>query len=141
MNDQRDIEALNRLFKAEQGSLIQRLAEAGSHVSWPAAGDHLIVQQMLKETKDHQQSVARMIGDLRGALQPPYYPTDLGEVHYLELSFLMPRVITNVRNLVKLYESAGVRNSDAASLVNRILGDHRRHLEQLERIHSNLKRR
>jgi hypothetical protein len=123
---------------AEHGSLIQRLAEAEAHVSWPAAGDHLIVEQMLKETKDHQQSLANMILDLRGAIRPPYYPTELGEVHYLELSFLMPRVIANVRKLVTLYESAGVRNSDAAVLVNRILGDHRRHLEQLDRIHSNL---
>ena len=57
------------------------------------------------------------------------------------LSFLMPRVIANVRSLVQLYESSGLRNSDAAALAIRILADHRRHLEQLEKIHSNLRDR
>jgi hypothetical protein len=141
MSDQRDIDSLNRLLRAESGSLIHRLAEASPHVSWPAAGDHLIVQEMRSEILDHQQSLATMILDLRGAPSPPGYPIQTGSVHYLELSFLMPLVIDNMRRLISLYETAGVRSHDAAALVNRILGDHRRHLSQLERIHSNLTQR
>lgn len=137
MNHQADIDTLNALLAAEYGSLVHRLAEAGTHVTWPAAGDHQIVQQMLRETQAHQAALAESILRLRGSPRPPTYPTSVGGVHYLKLSFLMPQVIANVRNIVRLYESARVVDKAAAQVVRRHLDDHRRHLAELERIHAN----
>jgi len=140
MDHQSDIDTLNALLAAEYSGLVHRLAEAGAHVTWPAAGDHQIVQQMLRETQAHHAALAESILRLRGSPRPPTYPTSVGGVHYLKLSFLMPQVIANVRNLVRLYEAARIIDKAAALIVRRHLDEHRRHLGELERIHANLPR-
>ena len=136
---ERAVQSLNRLLAAEYGNLIQRLAEADPFVSGQSAADHAEVQRMLEDIKRHQRELAQMIIRLRGAPVAPSYPTSLGGVHYLKLSYLMPQVIAGVRDLVRLYEQAGTTGDDEAdALVARILGDHQRHLATLQRLHSNL---
>ena len=63
----------------------------------------------------------------------------VGGVHYLNLSYLMPQVIAGLRSLIQLYEKLGPTGSaEADGLVSRLLSDHKRHLAELEKMHSNL---
>lgn len=136
---ERAVQTLNRLLAAEYGNLIQRLAEADPFVTGQSAADHAEAERMLEDIKRHQRELAQMIIRLRGAPVPPNYPTSLGGVHYLKLSYLMPQVIAGVRELVRLYEQAGTTGDpEADALVARILADHQRHLATLQRLHSNL---
>ena len=133
------VDTLNRLLAAESGSLIHRLGESNPFVNTPAASDYGIVEKMLADVKRHRHELVEVILSLRGAPVPPRYATDLGGVHYLKLSFLMPQVIANVRQLVKAYESAGpTGRPQADALIARILADHKRHLAELEKLHANI---
>lgn len=133
------IQTLNRLLDAEYGNLIHRLAEADPFVTASASDDRAVVRRMAADLERHQRGLVEMILKLRGAPAPPRYPTDLSAVHYLDLSYLMPQVISGVRRLVKTYESAGTTgHPEADALIARILDDHRRHLAELERMHANL---
>lgn len=133
------IETLNRLLDAEYGNLVHRLGESSPFVTWPAAADRAVVEKIVGDVRRHQHELVEMILALRGAPVPPRYPTSMGGVHYLKLSFLIPQVIAGMRQLVKLYESAGsTGRPQADALIARILTDHKRHLAELERLHANL---
>ena len=133
------VDILNRLLIAEYGSLIHRLAEASPYVSWRSTEHHAAIQRMLADVKRHQHELAGMIVRLRGAPAPRTYPTSVGGVHYLKLSYLMPQVIAGARDLVQLYEQAGTTgDGDADALIARNLEDHRRHLRELEQIYAGL---
>ncbi len=137
-NDQ-TITKLNSLLKAEYGCLVHRLGECTPFVTWPAADDRAVIQQMLVDAKAHQHELIKLILTLRGSPVPPSYPTSVGGLHYLNLSYLMPQVIAGLRGLVQLYELGGPtghRESDA--LASRLLSDHKRYLAELEHMHSNL---
>lgn len=136
---ERAIDTLNRLLAAEYGNLARRLSEADPYVTWPAAEDRAAIQRILADVDRHVAGLARRIIDLRGAPVPPTYPTASGGVHYLKLSFLMPQVIADVKDLVRLYESTGTTGDrEADALLVRNLEDHRRHLAELQRLHANL---
>jgi hypothetical protein len=133
------IETLNRLLDAEHGNVVHRLGESNPFVTWPAAADRAIVEKTVADVRRHQHELVEMILSLRGAPIPPRYPTSTGSVHYLKLSFLMPQVIAGLRQLVKTYESAGsTGRPQADALIARILADHKRHLAELEKLHTNL---
>lgn len=138
-NMERAVDTLNRLLAAEYGSLVRRLGEAAPFVSWRSASDRAEIRRILSDSEAHQRELIQMIIRLRGAPIPPTYPTAVGGVHYLRLTFLMPQVIAGVRDLVRLYETVGTTGDrDADALCGRILENHKRHLANLQRIHSNL---
>jgi hypothetical protein len=138
MHDQ-TISVLNRLLAAECGNLIFRLGECNPFVNWPAADDRAVVAHMLVDSKAHQAELANLILKLKGSPTSASYPTALGGVHYLKLSYLIPQVMAGVRGLIQAYEaSSGTGHPEADALISRIVSDHRRHLAELERLHSNL---
>lgn len=139
MSNELVVAVLNQLLAAEHRNLIRRLGESNPFVTWPAAEDRAVVERLLADTRHHQQALAGLILKLRGSPAPATYPTELGGVHYLNLSYLMPQVIAGVRELVRVYEGAsGTGHPEADVLISRILGDHTRHLSELERMHANL---
>ncbi len=133
------VDILNELLEAECGNLIHRLGESNPYVSRSAAVDHAVVERMRADVERHRRELIDMILSLRGSPAPPSYPTALGGVHYLKLTFLMPQVIASVRGLVRTYESVGsTGRPQADALIGRILADHKRHLAELEKLHSNI---
>lgn len=131
------VDILNELLDAENGNLIHRLGESNPYISRSAAVDHAVVKKMRADVDRHRRELVEMILSLRGAPAAPTYPTPLGGVHYLKLSFLMPQVIASIRELVKTYESVGsTGRPQADALIARILADHKRHLAELERRHA-----
>lgn len=133
------IAKLNTLLAAEYGSLLHRLSECNPFVTWPAADDRAMIQRMLADARAHRHDLANLILKLRGSPVASTYPTSVGGVHYLNLSYLMPQVIAGLRGLIQQYERLGpTGNSEADALVSRLLSDHKRHLAELEKMHSNL---
>ncbi|HKQ46909.1 MAG TPA: hypothetical protein VJZ71_02440 [Phycisphaerae bacterium] len=133
------VDTLNRLLDAESSSLVHRLSESNPFVTWPAAADRAVVERIVADVGRHRRELVEMILTLRGAAVPPRYPSSMGGVHYLKLSYLMPQVITSVRELVKTYESAGsTGRPQADALIARLLADYQRHLAELEKMHANL---
>lgn len=136
---ERAADTLNRLLTAEYGNLARRLAEADPYVAWPAAEDRAAVKRMFTDLDRHIAELTRRIIALRGAPATPQYPTAMGGVNFLKLSYLMPQVIADARNLVRLYESTGTTGDrEADALLARNLEDHKRHLAELKRLHANL---
>ena len=133
------VDGLNRLLRAEYGSMLFRLHEASPHVTWTSAGDRLLIDRMMNDERTHERELIDAILDRRGAPAPRNFPTNTGEVHYLDLTYLMPQVLASKRELVRIYESAGNTGDPAAdALRSRILDNHRRHLAGLDRLHSDL---
>ena len=139
MSNERVITILNDLLEAEYGNLIHRLGECNPFVAWPAAHDQAVIRKMLADNKTHQSDIANLILVLRGSPVPPTYPTSVGGLHYLDLTYLMPMVISTLKGLVQAYEAvAGTGLRDADALITRILADHRTELVELQRLHANL---
>jgi len=136
MSHQNAVDALNDLLAAEYESLIPRLAQADPYVSWPAADDRALIEQMLADVEAHKRDLTQLILKLRGSPVPPRYSTETGGLHYVQLSYLMPAVIQSVREMIAAYESAGPTGSAEADALNaRHLADYRRYLTHLEKLH------
>lgn len=127
---------LNRLLQAEYASLAKRLLKAEAFVGWAAADDRAWLRKTTVDEQDHERELVEMILRLRSVPAPPRIGMETGAVHYLRLAHLMPAVAADLRRLISTYESAGATgNATADTLVQRILGDHRRRLAELERLH------
>lgn len=139
MSDQVAINTLNKLLSAEYESLIPRLREADPFVSWPAADDRALVEQMLADVEAHERDLTEMIIRLRGMPLPPRYSAETSSVHYIKLDYLMPAVIDSVRRLIVTYESTGATgHAETDALIARNLANYQNHLSMLEKAHSNL---
>jgi hypothetical protein len=135
------VKILNDLLAAESSCLISRLRECDAYVAWASANDRLAVDRMIADNAAHQHDLVSMILKLRGYPTPAQFATMPGGEHYLRLDFLMPQVIASVKSLVAQYASAGpTGNAEADAMVARILTIHKRHLRELEILHSDLSR-
>jgi len=131
------VDTLNDLLGAEFVSLIPRLGEASPFVTWPATEDQALIRQMLADAQTHQRELTQLILALRGSPNPPRYDAEVGALHYVKLSYLMPEVIESVRRLIAAYESAGPTGSaEADALIARHLKTYQQHLAHLEKLHT-----
>jgi len=133
------VSILNKLLNAEHSSLVNRLREAGPFVSQATAKERLVVDEMLADETNHERGLAELIIWLRGTPDPGVVPTEVGGLHYLTLSFLMPQIIASKEALIRAYETAGSTGIPRVDeFKNRCLENHRRHLQELRRIHGGL---
>ncbi len=133
------VSILNGLLHAEHSSLVNQLREAGPFVSQATAKERLVVDQMLADETSHERGLVELIVWLRGTPNLGPVPTEVGSLHYLTLSFLMPRITASKEALIRAYESAGSTGIPRVDqFKNRCLDDHRRHLQDLRRIHGGM---
>jgi bacterioferritin (cytochrome b1) len=133
MSNEAAINTLNRLLDAEHASFAQRLGEASPFVDDSQTAAGALVDRMVAATQDHQHQLSETILALRGAPALRRRMGDSGSMHYLELSFLLPKAIAAQRDLIRVYESAGrTGDSTADELIGRILATHQAHLAELE---------
>ena len=133
------VSILNKLLHAEHSSLVNRLREAGPFVSQATAKERLVVDEMLADEVNHERGLADFIIQFRGTPDPGTVPTEVGGLHYLTLSFLLPQIIKSKESLIRAYESAGSTGLQRVDdFKNRCLEDHRRHLQDLRRIHGGM---
>ena len=91
--------------------------------------------EIRNEVRHLRRELVELILQLRGSPVTPRRSTTSSDMHYVELSHLLPRLVANVGGLVETYEAAGVcGNAEADALLARILADHRCHLAELEEL-------
>jgi len=138
MPDEQTIDVLNRLLEAEEDSFISRLGEAAPYVDKSAMAGRTLVERMVADHSSHKRGLVEMILKLRGAPATPRRSIVTGGMHYIDLIHLVPDAIAGARKLVETYESVAgdSSNAEVSTLVARHLEDHRRHLAELEDLHS-----
>lgn len=137
MSESSVLNALNECFAAECRSVIGHLADSQPFVSWLGAMDQSVVRQIVADENRHELELAELINDLDGVPVSVTPATDVAGVHYLDLRYLLSRIIQDKQRLLLAYESASPRvggDKAAAALISRITDDERRHLAELERI-------
>jgi len=106
-------------------------------VSWVSADEHAAIQRVIAEEREHQAALAECIVAEGGAPAPITSSLALADVHYLELRYLLPRIIGDKRRLVRLYEAAADHidpSGGPGQQVCRILAAKREHLAGLQRL-------
>lgn len=137
MADETVIEILNELLQHESRSLLPRLKESIVFVTWASAGEHRDVGAMIDEEMEHRAWLAEAIGDLGGDPLPGSADIRSSNVHYLELSYVLPQVLVERRRSLTFYESAAEQlssNERAAAVVAKIVARKRRHVERLSEL-------
>jgi hypothetical protein len=139
MSNESTVHILNDLLEAEYSTLSQHLAESSPFVSMQSAEDQALLKRIGADAKEHEQALADLIFRLRGTPRPPRMPTELGGIHYLTLSYLMPQIVAGLKALVRKYESASsCGNPEADALISRIGSKYRKQLGELEARHQQL---
>jgi hypothetical protein len=132
-----ELAALNELLQTESASLLARLAEAAPFVPPAAADVYAVVQRMVNQTGEHLAWLGQTIHELGGAVAPRRPAASTGELHYLEISYLLPRIVEDCRRLNQVYQEASGQvgaNPAAAEVVGRILTRHAENLAALEQL-------
>lgn len=127
--------ALNRLLAIEQKSLPQYLHGAAPYTR--RADDRL--QTLLADIAMHQQAFAariiEMLESRRALIDGGRFPLAWTDLHDLDLSLLIPRMIEAARNDVSEIEEIVAQLHDdlpAQELAQEVLGAERANLENLE---------
>jgi len=132
---------LDRLSHAEQRSMLPRLRESVLFVSRASAGGADAVAGMIEQEREHVAWLVEMILDLGESPTPCTADVHTTSMHYVELNYMMPRVIQSKRNSIAFYEqnAAAVSTSaEASALVARITERHKSHLAQLNEMTGSL---
>lgn len=139
MANEHAIDTLNALLAAEYASILPRLRQSDPFVSLSATDDRVTAYGLVNDSQRHEQALADLIMDLRGAPVPPSYDIDTTSYHYVTLEYLVPQIIQSVQQLIAAYTAAGTtHNRPADALISRHLSDYQSRLASLEKMHANL---
>jgi hypothetical protein len=96
------------------------------------------IVQICAERSRNAEALANEILRLRGVPEPRRADSSTTSLHYLNVRFLLSRVLTEQRRITDLYESALRRMpapaGDSAALVREFYAGHRESLAALERV-------
>ena len=123
------IAILNELLRRESESVLPRLLESDSFVSWSSADEGIAVRRMVDEHNDHCQWLVAAIRQIGGEPRPMRADIGSTHLHYLDLSFLLPHALEDCTHNITAYEDAQpdvANNRIAGDVVAKILEHHRR---------------
>ena len=125
---------LNQLLDAEQQSVVLRVAESTPFVSLAEVAAGNLVRGMARSSRTHREQLTEMILNLGG--QPVPRRADLlsGNLHYLDLFSVLPRLLEAQESLVSQYRQRSPRlasDRQAADLAGKILARHEADLQKL----------
>ncbi len=119
---------LSELLSGEQRSLATRLTQSTPFVSHLSLADVGVVARLARASEAHCAQLADLILELGGVPGPRTCDPTSADLHFQELHHILPRLIADHEALIRKYELAAQRvaaQPRAASLVERILSDHR----------------
>lgn len=134
------IEILNELLAAETAGLIARLRTASPFVDWTGTEENEVVGRILRDQARNAEILTQEILRLEGAPEPSLPDTTTADLHYLDLAFLLPKILDSQRKIVDLYQSALAELSGehlaTTRCISDLLAEHRRYLSELEALRS-----
>lgn len=139
MIDRRTVAVLNRAFVRLHRSLTQYLLRE----AWPEldVGESELRAIAERQSKDVER-LGRFIVEEAGSVYPGNYPTEYGDLHYLNASYVLSDWIASQEKLIKeldadVRELAGPFDAGSA-LLREILAHERENLGTLRRIAASL---
>lgn len=127
--------ALNQLLDAEQQSLVLRAAESTPFVSISEVSAGNLIRAMAQASRGHRAELTEMILDQGGQPVPKRADLLSGNMHYLDLQAMMPRLIQAQESIVALYRQIAPRlagDRRAAALAGQILAHHEAELTKMK---------
>ena len=105
------IDVLNAVYAAERSSLVPRLAESSLFFAWGDARQLAQVQRIIAEQQEHQAWLFEAIDRLDGSVYPSTPNAMSANLHYLDLTAVLPEVVADVdRRLERLTAAANTPN-------------------------------
>ena len=129
--------ALNQLLDAEQQSLVLRVAESTPFVSLAEVAAGNLVRAMAQASRTHREQLTEMILDLGGQPVPRRADLFSGDLHYLDLFSVLPRLLEAQDSLVARYRQLTPQLASvhrAAALAGKILARHEADLQKLRMV-------
>ena len=134
MTDEAVVSVLNALLAAEQQAVGPRLFESTVFVSGASIGAVRVAERLVAQSRSNQSALAGRILELGGEPAPRRGNTTSGDLHYLEVHSVLPRVIADHHGLLAKYRLANARvggDSASAALVLRLTTVHEHELQSL----------
>ncbi len=128
------ITVLNELLAAEQQSLAFRLFESAMFLSRLDVEAYDVVRSMADAAQDHGEALTKLILELGGEPAPRTGDVTTADLHFLELHYVLPRLISEQQRIQKACSVAASRLSTiprCAAVIARVLDRHRQDLEKL----------
>jgi hypothetical protein len=136
MSNQKAVDILNELLQYESESVLPRLGDTGMVTSWASMSEARIVDQIIEEQAMHMGWIVDAIDRLGGYPKPVVAGIHLTNLHYVDLGYLLAKIIDDMKTLVTAYDSAASQVGSckvAAEVIAKIADRHRRHIEQLSK--------
>lgn len=131
------IDILNELLACESRSLVTRFLESGAFVSDLSVKDYDVLQAIGRRTEESIRWLAETITSLKGTPGRGVAHVSTGDLHFLELPCVLPRLTSDRNATIRKYTLATQRltdEPDALALVQRILDRHGKDLESLSKL-------
>lgn len=128
------VDVLNGLLAAEQRAITPRLFESTVFVSRASIRDERLASRLTEANASNGARLAGLIVERGGTPAPRQPDVMTADLHYLDLHFVLPRLIADHERLLALYRAASSKlasDRQAAELVARITADHERELSDL----------
>jgi len=133
---------LNELLAAEQQNLALRLFESTMFVSRLDVSAYDIVRGMADAGREHCAALTQLILDLGGDPAPRAGDVTTAELHFLDLHYVLPRLIADQSALAGKYALAAPRLAGqprTAAVIGGIVDRHNRNLAQVQSLGPRLK--
>ena len=137
MTDAAIVDILNDLLDQEQRGVSLRVAESTTFVSDEAIPERLFLDRLIGSIQIHSRDLVDAIVAMGGEPAMRRYDAATADLHFQDLRFVLARIESDLKELVRRYSLAGPRVADsrmASSLVGRNLAGHQAHLSELQRI-------
>ena len=134
---ERQVDLLNALLDAETRSLLARLSESAPFVSWAAADEQTLFEDLVEEQRQLKAALAECILSLAGSPAVGGANLTTDDLHFVELHYAMPRLVADQDQLVRACEMAAERvdaDCDAGRLIAETRQTHEHHLVRLREL-------
>ena len=134
---ERQVDLLNAVLDAETRSLLARLREAAPFVSWTAADEQALIEDLVEEQRQLEAALAECILGLAGSPTAGSADLTTAGLHFVELHHLMPRLVADQDQLVRACEVAAERvdaDCEAGRLIRRTCQTHEHQLARLREL-------
>ena len=105
------VSLLDEVLATEKRSLVLRLADVNPFVTWAGVRAADTLRPIIREQAEHADWLSEAILQRGGA--PSWAPPDArtGSIHYVDLVYLLPRIVRDEQHLLQVCESAATRAS------------------------------
>ncbi|MCD6384845.1 hypothetical protein J7M23_03620 [Candidatus Sumerlaeota bacterium] len=141
-SDKALLEKLNKLFADEYHSFTEAILNAAPYVDESMKEAEAVLKRIVEQEKEHARLLGELIYKLDGVPDTETYNTDIGDINYLSLQALLPRIIRFKREQLERYRAmvkeCGIGLDEVRSLMRRLANATAEQLKSLEPLLSQL---